>query len=200
MTERNWGLIRSGATFESMVTTLVGFDDPNFVPLSRPGKDDGQDVRSSDGTTVYQAKFHKDESAATAIRDAKKEAQKQKQRIADDGVGKEMWTGVKHWILITNAKFNQRNNATWKAEVQPIFKELGLTAEYWEQGKLDERLTKHREVDQAYFEANNRVFLNLKEALQLPSLDVGSQIDEVLGHLVMLAVEFAVLHTKALEI
>ncbi len=175
MAETNWGLIRSGATFEEMVTTLVGFDDPRFVPLSRPGKDDGQDIRSSDGTTVYQAKFHKDESAATAIRDAKKEAKKHKKRMADGGKSKEVWKGVKHWILVTNAAFNAQNVKTWEAEVQPLFHEIGLTAQCWPKGELKKRLVKHPEVHQAYFEASNRVFLNLKEALQLPSLDLGSR-------------------------
>jgi len=58
MPDRNWGQIRSGATFESLATTLVFFEDSGAALFGRRGKDGGQDARSSDGKCVFQAKHH----------------------------------------------------------------------------------------------------------------------------------------------
>ena len=59
MADRNWGMIRSGATFEGLASTIVFFEDHRAVLFGRRGKDGGQDVLSGDGKTVYQAKFRK---------------------------------------------------------------------------------------------------------------------------------------------
>ena len=50
----NWGLIRSGETFQSLVNTLLQFEWPGTRVFGRPGKDGAQDARSSDGKIVYQ--------------------------------------------------------------------------------------------------------------------------------------------------
>lgn len=68
MPERKWGAISSGATFESLATTVVFFDDPGAALFGRRGKDGGQDARSGDGTLVFQAKHHENGSSAAAIR------------------------------------------------------------------------------------------------------------------------------------
>src|SRR5262245_24619502 len=72
----NWGLIGSGEVFQSLVNTLVAHKDPSTRLLTRPGRDGAQDCVSGDGAIVYQAKFHADRSAATVLRDAKREALK----------------------------------------------------------------------------------------------------------------------------
>lgn len=42
MAERNWGLIRSGATFERLVAALVYFEDPRAALFGRPGPDNAR--------------------------------------------------------------------------------------------------------------------------------------------------------------
>ncbi|HBK61444.1 MAG TPA: hypothetical protein DDZ84_11735 [Firmicutes bacterium] len=76
MRDRNWGAITDGVTFEALVARLVFFEDPKAMLFERLGRDGGQDMRSSDGTCVFQAKHHQSPSAAKAIADAKREASK----------------------------------------------------------------------------------------------------------------------------
>ena len=115
MSDRNWGLIRTGATFEGMVGTLLFFHDPGAALFGRPGKDGGQDMRSSDGIRVFQAKYHRSELAATAIRDAKNEA-KQIENYRQPRHGRHaQWQGVAHWRLVTNAPFNPTQKLQWQA-------------------------------------------------------------------------------------
>lgn len=106
MPDRNWSAIRSGATFQTLVARIILFEDPKAVPFGRPGRDGGQDVRSGDGKLVYQAKYHEDGSAAAAIRDAKKEAEKIQKYKQPENTRYAQWKGVKHWRLVTNALFN----------------------------------------------------------------------------------------------
>ena len=49
MAERNWGLIKSGATFETLATTIIFFEDQKAALFGRRGQDGGQDARSGDG-------------------------------------------------------------------------------------------------------------------------------------------------------
>ena len=51
----NWGMINGGGAFESLMHALVFAEDSTAVLFGRPGKDSGQDARSGDGLTVYQA-------------------------------------------------------------------------------------------------------------------------------------------------
>lgn len=163
MAGRNWAFISSGATFESLATTLIFFEDPGAALFGRRGKDGGQDARSSDGTRVYQAKHHIDGSAAKAIADAKKEAAKIAEYRTPRHPRESQWRGDTHWCLVTNAVFNPTDNKRWEDEVVPLFSAQGLVAEYWEQAKLDALLDKHPEVDRAYFQNETRAFLSLSE-------------------------------------
>jgi hypothetical protein len=106
MADRNWNFITSGATFEELVRALIGFEDPKAQLFGRPGKDGGQDIRSGDGTRVFQAKHHENGSAAKAIADAKREAAKIVEYRKPGHARYEQWKGVTHWRLVTNAKFN----------------------------------------------------------------------------------------------
>ena len=54
----NWGMINGGGAFESLMHALVFAEDSTAVLFGRPGKDSGQDARSGDGLTVYQAKYY----------------------------------------------------------------------------------------------------------------------------------------------
>ena len=167
MPDRNWGQIPTGATFESLATTLVFFEDPGAALFGRRGKDGGQDARSSDGKSVFQAKHHQDGSAAKAIADAKKEAAKVAKYRTPRHSREPQWRGVTRWRLVTNAAFNPTDGQTWDSEVVPLFHAQGLVADYWEQANLDALLDKHPEVDRAYFQNATRAFLSLPEAREM---------------------------------
>lgn len=75
-----------------------------------------------------------------------------------------------HWRLVTNSEFNPKDQATWDAEVVPLFAKLGLVADYWERAALDALLDKHPEIDRSYFGNETRVFLSIPEVRErLPS-------------------------------
>jgi hypothetical protein len=163
MAERRWGAIASGATFESLATTLVFFEDPKASLFGRRGKDGGQDARSGDGTRVFQAKHHESGSAATATTDAKKEAAKIEKYRQPGHARHNQWNGVTHWRLVTNAVFNPTDKRTWDTDVVPLFAEQGLTADYWERENLNALLDRHPEIHRSFFENETRVFLSLPE-------------------------------------
>lgn len=169
MAERKWGAIASGATFESLATTIIFFEDPGAALFGRRGRDGGQDARSSDSKRVFQAKHHVDESSAKAIADAKKEAEKIKAYRQPGHARFEQWKGVTHWRLITNAPFNPTDKQTWDTEVVPLFASQNLTADYWEKENLNALLDKHPEVHRSFFENETRAFLSVPELReQLP--------------------------------
>lgn len=163
MPERNWGCISNGATFESLVTTLIAFEDPGAALFGRHGKDGGQDARSSNGRCVFQAKYRQDGSAAKAIAAAKKEAKTIAQYRTSGNAREPQWQGVTHWRLVTNATFNPTDRQIWDRDVVPLFQAQGLIAEYWERADLDAKLDKNPEIDRAYFQNTTRVFLSLPE-------------------------------------
>ncbi len=70
--EYNWGLIRSGETFQALVNALLRAENPTLIGFSRLGKDGAQDARSADGTKVWQAKYHSEITGSHLISDAKK--------------------------------------------------------------------------------------------------------------------------------
>jgi len=169
---RNWGLIRSGETFEALATTLISFEDPNSRLFGRRGRDGGQDARSGDGKTVYQAKHHQSPTAAKAIADAKAEAVNVAKYRKVKHPRHAQWKGVKNWVLVTNASFNPTDDQIWKDDVVPLFAKLGLTATYWEEATLDGYLDKHPEVDRSFFQGQSRIFLSPAEAcLEVASID-----------------------------
>jgi hypothetical protein len=161
---RNWGLIRSGATFEALVSSLVFFEDPLAALFGRAGPDGAQDVRSGDTRRVYQAKFHQDGSAQKAIADAKREAAKISRYRHADSPLRDLWRGVTAWQLVTNAEFNPSDRQRWEDEVVPLFNRLDLTATYWARAHLDALIDKHPELDRAFFQNETRALLSLSEA------------------------------------
>ena len=180
MAERKWGAITSGATFESLATTVVFFEDPTASLFGRRGKDGGQDARSGKGTRVFQAKHHESGSAAAAIRDAKSEAEKIEKCRQPSHSRYEQWKGVTNWRLITNAAFNPTAKQTWDTEVVPLFAKQGLVADYWERENLNALLDKHPEIHRSFFENETRVFLSVPEAKErLPNQEPFLRRDEL---------------------
>lgn len=171
MADRNWGMIRSGATFEGLVSCLIYFEDQKAALFGRRGKDGGQDVRSGDGLTVYQAKYHENKSAARAMKDAEREAAKIAEYLSPDHPRHAQWQHVRQWVLVTNAEFNPTDDHRWKEQIAPRFQKIGLRARYWGRADLDTRLHGQREVDRSYFLNEKRVLLSLPEAQERFELD-----------------------------
>ncbi len=180
MAERKWSGISNGATFESLATTVVFFEDPGASLFGRRGKDGGQDARSGDGTLVFQAKHHENGSSAAAIRDAKSEAKKIEEYRKPGHTRHAQWIGVTHWRLVTNAAFNPTDKLTWDTEVVPLFSKQGLVADYWERATLDGLLDKHPEIHRSFFENETRVFLSIPEVRErLPDQEPFLRRDEL---------------------
>ena len=72
----NWGVVNGGGAFESLMHALVFAEDPTAILFGRPGKDSGQDARSKDGVTVYQAKYYTGMDMACAVKVALAELKK----------------------------------------------------------------------------------------------------------------------------
>lgn len=159
----NWGLIKSGEVFQSLVNTLVGHKDPKARLLTRPGRDGAQDCVSGDGTTVYQAKFHADRSPAKFLRDAQNEADTIAEYRSPEDPRYELWRNKKRWIGVTNARFNANDRAKWDSTIVPAFAKVGLVAECWTSGDLESFLVDYPEVYRAYFEGETRLFRSLSE-------------------------------------
>jgi hypothetical protein len=181
---RNWGRITSGATFEALATALVAFEDPKAALFGRRGKDGGQDVRSGDGTRVYQAKHHEQASAAKAIADAKREVARIKSYREPTHKRSKQWTPVTAWTLLTNAVLNPTDREKWDEEVVPLFQTLHLSASIWAQANLDTLLDKHPEIDRSFFENETRAFLTISEAREQMVLEEPFLQREALGKFV----------------
>jgi len=164
MSDINWGLIRSGSTFEDLICVLIRLEDHEARLYVRPGKDSAQDARSGDGLTIYQMKFHQNESTSSAIGDAKAEAKKIATYQSTPGPAQEVWRGVQKWILISNVAFNPTDELKWNKEVKPKFDKLGLIASYWEKSVIETKLLKYPDLKQAYFGGETRAFLGITEA------------------------------------
>jgi hypothetical protein len=164
MSDINWGLIRSGSTFEDLICALIRLEDHEARLYVRPGKDSAQDARSGDGLTIYQMKFHQNESTSSAIGDAKAEAKKIATYQSTPGPAQEVWRGVQKWILISNVAFYPTDELKWNKEVKPKFDKLGLIASYWEKSVIETKLLKYPDLKQAYFGGETRAFLGITEA------------------------------------
>jgi hypothetical protein len=162
--ELPWRAIGSGATLEWLVAVLVFLEDSRAKLFGRPGKDGGQDVRSGDGSTVYQTKFHARGTAADAIADAKSEAATVASYRDPRHPRAAQWAGVTHWVLATNVAFNPTDDARWKSEVEPLFNAMGMTARYWGQREVEARVIEHPDVRESFFGGQTRVFFSLPEA------------------------------------
>ncbi len=154
MVEPNWGIIRSGPTFEALVSMLVFYKDPEARLFGRRGKDGGQDVRSGDGLIVYQAKFHFDENPSHAFNDAKSELKKILSYQTVGHVRYEQWLNVTHWRLVTNVMFNTTDEQRWTDEIVPLFAAEGLTAVYWTIPYLNGLLANYPEIQRMFFEVS----------------------------------------------
>lgn len=166
MADRNWGAITSGATFQHLVNTLLLREDPAASPYGRPGADAALDAKSGDRKTAYQAKYHAIAAAANVFADAKKELAKIKKYRATGDSRAPLWSGVEKWCLVTNVGFNPQDEQRWLRDVVPAFAAEGLQADIWHLGDLDALLNANPDIDRAFFNGENRVFISLAETVE----------------------------------
>lgn len=159
----NWGFISDGKTFESLANSLILTEiDPHAVPFGRAGRDDAQDIFSPSTSTVYQVKYRKNSSVSDFVSTAKSEALKiQKYVKADDS--KNVWKGIKRWVLICNASANPRDHKNWVENVEPIFSEVGIETECLYIEVLEAYLRKNPYLIDSFFNGKSKVFVPMKE-------------------------------------
>lgn len=160
---RSWAHITSGATFEALATAIVALESPGAKLFGKRGKDGGQDARSADRKTVFQAKHHAGEAAKDAIADAFAEADKIERYREPSHQRHEQWKDAERWQLVTNAVFNPTDQQKWDENVVPRFKTLKLDADYWEQEDLNGFLDKYPWIDRSFFDNELRVFHTVTE-------------------------------------
>lgn len=159
----NWGLIREGATFESLMQCLVRAEDPAAHLFGRAGKDLAMDALSSDGARVYQAKFGATMTMNEIIASAKKEVEK---IVGYRKQGEKHWKPVREWTLVTNAAHNVWDEDRWNESVVRLLDndEIGIKVSFWAREELEGRLADHPEIKRAFFGGENRCLLYLREA------------------------------------
>src|ERR1700677_1242927 len=170
-TNYNWGLIRTGEAFQSLVNTLLQFELPRIRVFGRAGRDSGLDACSADKKTVYQFKHHSEPSLAKTMSDASGELAKiSKYRQPVDGRYAH-WQHAQEWVLVTNLLVNPNDMARWDTDIVPGFSRIGLKATLWSLEKLEALLTKYPHVAVAFFEGQNRCFLSVGEAYEFTQAD-----------------------------
>jgi hypothetical protein len=170
-TAYNWSAITDGDVFQSLVSTLVLFEEATARTFIRSGKDGAQDARTADGKQVWQAKHHRSPTISKAIADALEELEKIKEYRKSSNSNYELWKNVTEWTLVTNLEMNAASQLRWENEVLPEFKKEGIGANLWAKEKLEALLTKFPHVAAAYFEGQNRCFLSLAEAFNQAKSD-----------------------------
>jgi len=175
MSNLNWGMIQDGGTFESLMHAILYAEDAGMILFGRPGKDAGQDARSSDGAVVYQAKYRQGLTMERAVSLALEELKKINRYRQATHDNHRHWQNACRWILAANFNINPNDEAKWQEEVVPSFRKEGLKAEYWSIEKLEGKLTELVHIREVFFEGENRVLGGLKEAYDLLSADcIGS--------------------------
>ena len=126
----NWGLIRTGEVFQSLVNTVLQFECPGTRVFGRAGKDAGLDARSREAKIVYQYKHHSEPSFAKTIADADRELSKI--TIYRQPTDKRFahWEHAAEWILVTNVSVNPNDLVRWGNEIVPAFANLVLPASF----------------------------------------------------------------------
>lgn len=163
MSRLNWSGF-DGAEFESLVHSLLFFEEPDIVLFGRPGKDCGQDAISGDGRHVYQAKYGQILKMDDAISRSKAELAKIREYRQKNHKKHPFWAAVTHWTLVANFETNPFDREKWEREIVSKNADLNLELDYWDVSKLEALLTLYPDVEQAYFTGRNRSFAGLWEA------------------------------------
>ncbi len=184
MSSLNWGMIQDGGTFESLVHALLFAEDPKTILFGRPGRDSGQDARSVDGLTVFQAKFRNNLNMDGAIKLALEELERIKKYQEHSHANNKHWESVTNWILVANFSINPNDHIKWQKEITLKFQQENLVAQYWDIEKLEGILFTYPEIQEVFFEGENRILVGVKEAYALlnsESISDGSLEKAMLG-------------------
>jgi len=172
MMDLDWSKIGTGPTFESLSSVIVRHEDVRARVYDRPGKDAAMDIKSGDGSIVYQAKYIGDQRFNTAIKESLKELDKIKKYKKKTHPNYKFWVDVKKWCLITNATMNPTDEKNWKEKVVEKFKAEGFEeVMLWHSATLIEKIINLPHVKQEYFEGENRVIISLSEAYETIEVD-----------------------------
>ena len=163
MNQLNW-CIFDGASFESLVHSILFFEDPTVILFGRPGADAGQDAITRDKTHVYQAKYGKNLTFSDAIKRAKDELTKIRDYKKETSSNFQYWKNVNHWTLVCNATINPSDYAKWEDEIIEPFANLEMELDYWDATILEAKLITYPDIKNAYFCGKNRCFLGMWEA------------------------------------
>ena len=163
MNQLNWSIF-NGASFESLVHSVLFFEDPTVILFGRPGADAGQDAITRDKTHVYQAKYGKNLTFSDAIKRAKDELTKIRDYKKENSSNFQYWKNVNHWTLVCNATINPSDYAKWEDEIIKPFANLGMELDYWDATILEAKLINYPDVKNAYFGGQNRCLLGMWEA------------------------------------
>jgi len=164
----NWDRIKDGETFQSLINTLIIFQDHKAKIFGRKGKDAGIDALSSDGTIVYQHKLRstQDEIIAAAIKDLNQIKKYRKPGHKNYP----LWKDIKKWYLTTNVAFNPFNFKRWRDTVVSAFKNEGFDEiKIWDKSEIEAKLINFPEIQGAFFEGENRIFFSLQEEKKILS-------------------------------
>ncbi len=167
MPSLNWGTIQDGGTFESLMHAILYAEDRATLLFGRPGRDAGQDARSSDGTIVYQAKYRQKLVMDGAVDLALEELKSIKDYRKPDHPNQRHWMNARQWVLVANFSINPDDETKWQSRVVPAYREEGLEAKYWHIETLEGKLSAHPEILDVFFGGENRVLVGLKEAHDL---------------------------------
>jgi hypothetical protein len=158
-----------GGSFESLVHAILYAENSEVILFGRPGKDSGQDAKSSDGKVVYQAKYRKDSvSIVELAKNELKKIEEYRQNLHDNY---RHWKDVEKWILVTNVKTNPNDVIKWNKEVISEFKCNNICMAYWSGETLEQKLYANQHIYRMFFEDENRCFIGLQEAYDLLTSD-----------------------------
>ena len=177
----DWSRIQNPERFEGLMRALLGFEYPDAHLFGRAGRDAGQDMRSKDGTIVYQFKFHGNYNTtdpAGVIKKIVKEELKQIRKYRKEGDGNyKKWKDVTHWELWTNLTLNpedvEKLNEEFATDLNDVeklngefstnFNDLKIEPVWHYRSYIDKLLLKYPDIQGAFFEGKERCFLNSLE-------------------------------------
>ncbi len=159
----NWNIIKDGETFQSLMNTLIIFDDHKAKIFGRKGKDSAIDASSGDGKIIFQHKLRATPSEIiSAALDDLEQIKKYRKNKTDPNYS--LWKDIKKWCLTTNVAFNPNDLKKWEEKVIPAFKNEGFDEiKIWYKSIIESKLINYPEITNAFFEGRNRIFLSLPE-------------------------------------
>ena len=151
--------IRNGVEFQALVNSLLLEKNPRNHAFTWPGPDGGQDARSDDGTTVFQARHFFRPPLKHELRAVIREKLDEVRKHHNEGHGS--WLGVTHWVLVTNAP-KPPEAVAWLAEFSDDAPD-GVSIDVWYEPDVQSLLAACPNTRRMFFETEDRAFLTYSE-------------------------------------